>query len=216
LRKSTTLEEMNFIGGSMKFVLLWVLLAFASTGFAQIKEVRKTPTKAATDLQKLVQQYDAIQTYKLVIAGETIPRPLPPDTPDRPDDPVPLPPPQKPPNNPPPHRPNPPECDPDYGGGSPGSCVEAVCGQLSYFECNSREKLLEITRMCRNVRGDCVRAVCSRVGTFECDQRNELTEVTMLCRGLYNTSCIDYVCSRLPRWDCDEVQELRKIADQCR
>ncbi|MNK99565.1 hypothetical protein D3C87_1199670 [compost metagenome] len=198
----------------MKFVLAWVLLAFASGGFAQGHQISKVPAKASADLQKLVQQFDAIQAYKFVFAGDTIPRPLPPDRPENPD-PAPLPPPQKPPNRPP-HGPHPPNCDPDYGGGSPGSCIEAVCGQLSYFECNSRDKLLEITRMCRNVRGDCVRAVCSRVGTFECDQRNELSEVTMICRGMYDTSCIDYVCSRLPRWDCDEVRELRKIADQCR
>lgn len=190
----------------MKFVWVGVLLAFVSSGFAQGSGASKAPAKASADLQKLVQQFDAIQTYKWVMSGDTIPRPLPPEHPDNP-----TPPPQRPPN-----RPNPPDCDPDYGGGSPGSCVEAVCGQLSYFECNSRDKLLEITRMCRNVRGDCVRAVCSRVGTFECDQRNELSEVTMICRGMYDTSCIDYVCSRLPRWDCDEVRELRKIADQCR
>lgn len=203
----------------MKFVCVWVLVTFASLSFAQHKIYSANaksrtaskiyPTvKSSADVQKLVEQYDSLQTYKMVIAGDTLPRPLPPDHPDNPM------PPQRPPN--PPSRPNPPECDPEYGGGSPGSCVEAVCGQLSYFECNTQDKLLEITRLCRNVRGACVRAVCSRVGTFECDQRQELAEVTQICRGLYDTSCLDYVCSRLPRWDCDEVKEMRKIADQCR
>jgi len=190
----------------MKFILVWVLLLFASGGFAQNKEV-SSPEKQTQKLQKLVGQYDAIQGFKIVMLGETRPRPLPPDRPDYPS-----PPPQR----PPPHRPNPPpDCDPG-GGGSPASCVEAVCGQLSYFECNSQDKLLDITRMCRNVRGSCVRAICSRLSTFDCDERREMEQVTQVCRGLYDTSCIDYVCSRLPRWDCDQLSELRKIADQCR
>lgn len=190
----------------MKFMLMWVLLGFLNLGVAQNKEVSSTD-KSSSSLQKLVQQYDAIQSFKVVIQGESNPRPLPPD---RPEDP--LPPPQK----PPPRPPSPPACDPDYGGGSPTECVEAVCGQLSYFECNSREKLMEITKMCRNVRASCIRAVCSRLGSHDCDERGDLEKVTGICRGHYDSSCIDYVCSRLPRWDCDEFNEIREIANQCR
>ncbi|MFS4460247.1 hypothetical protein [Bdellovibrio sp. HCB2-146] len=193
----------------MKLALIGIVL-FLLTGGAHAKESSATPEK----IQKLVQQFDAVQTFKYIMAGNADPRPLPPENPDNPNPPDE---PSYPPPNNPPNRPRPPNCDPDWGdGGSPGSCIEAVCNHLSYFECNNRERLMEITRMCRNVRGSCVKAVCSRVGSFECDDRNELGTVTQICRGMYDTGCIDYVCSRLPRWDCDELIEIRKIADQCR
>ena len=193
----------------MKFVLqgilTTVLLALSATGFASSEKSKSVDSQT---IKKLVQQFDAIESFKVVIKGSTNPRPLPPDHPDNPN---PYPDPQEPPRRPPPRN-----CDPDDGGSTSGACVEAVCGQLSYFECNTRDKLLEITRLCRNVRASCVTAVCSRLSSFDCDQRQELAEVTLICRGLYDTSCIDYVCSRLPRWDCDEMHELRRIADQCR
>ena len=185
----------------MKLAFMGIVL-FLLTGGAHAKESSATPEK----IQMLVQQFDTIQSFKYIASGATPPRPLPPDHPDNPDQP-----------NKPPHRPRPPNCDPDWGdGSSPGSCIEAVCNQLSYFDCNNRDRLLEITRMCRNVRGSCVKAVCARVSSFECDDRNELGQVTQICRGIYDTGCIDYVCSRLPRWDCDDLIEIRKIADQCR
>lgn len=194
----------------MKFVALGIVLGFSVAGFASASsaaEKAATPVVVQEKIQKLVRQFDAVESFKVVINGPTNPRPLPPDHPDNPN----YPDPQDPPRRPPPR-----DCDPGDDGSSSGACVEAVCGQLSHFECNTTDKLLEITRLCRNVRGSCVTAVCSRLSSFDCDQRQELAEVTQICRGLYNTSCIDYVCSRLARWDCDEIHELRRIAYQCR
>lgn len=112
----------------------------------------------------------------------------------------------------PPHRP-PPECSPNR---FPSNCIEAVCQQLSRFECDDRDDILEVTRACRNVNGDCIRNICGRVSRFACDEKVEVFEVAEACRGLYDVSCIDYVCSRLSRFDCDEVSELAEIARQCK
>lgn len=195
---------------AVKFVMLGSVLGFSAVGFAATKstEIKSTTPVTQEKIQKLVQQFDAVENFKVVINGPTHPRPLPPDHPDNPN---PYPDPQDPPRRPPPR-----DCDPGDEGSTSGACVEAVCGQLGHFECNTTDKLLEITRLCRNVRGSCVTAVCSRLSSFDCDQRQELAQVTQICRGLYDTSCIDYVCSRLSRWDCDEMHELRRIADQCR
>lgn len=129
--------------------------------------------------------------------------------------PRPLPDPNEPPQTPPgggaPAKP--PRCTPN----APiQDCVEAVCQQVSRFECDESWELSEITRACRNVDGNCVRRICSRVSRFDCDDRWELMEVADACRGVLDVSCIDYVCSRLSRFDCDEVHELKEIARQCR
>ncbi len=183
----------------MKNVLIALMTCGLMFSIANAEPVR---TEA---LEKLVSEYDSVRLFEYTILGS--PRPLPPETPGQPTEP---------PRNKPPHRPRPPECDPDWGGGSPGSCIEAVCNQLSHFDCDSSQDLAEVTRNCRNVRGSCVKSICSRVSRFQCDEKRDLFEVTGICRGLYDVSCIDYVCSRLSRFECDELSELRRIADQCR
>lgn len=145
-------------------------------------------------IQKWVNKYYDIQA--------NLPRPLP-ELPNEP--------PQKPPGGEVPAKP--PRCTPTV---PVQDCVEAVCQQVSRFECDEAWEVSEITRACRNVDGNCVRRICSRVSRFDCDDRWELMEVADSCRGVLDVSCIDYVCSRLSRFECDEVHELKEIARQCR
>ncbi|AHZ84160.1 hypothetical protein Bb109J_c1464 [Bdellovibrio bacteriovorus] len=166
------------------------------------------PVNIADKTQQLVDQFYAAKDLWVSILGNP-PRPLPPEEypPDSPNNP----------GNPPPNRP--PNCPPDGGGGGggfPGRCVEAVCKQLSRFECDDKDDMYEVTRACRNVSGPCVTSLCSRMSRFSCDEKVEVFEVAGLCRGLVDISCIDYVCSRLSRFDCDEMSELRQVAQQCR
>ncbi|WP_347358540.1 hypothetical protein [Bdellovibrio sp.] len=165
------------------------------------------PSAKTGKAQQLVDQYYAVPELWASILGSP-PRPLPPEDypPDQPGNP----------GNPPPNRP--PNCPPDNGGGGgfPGRCVEAVCKQLSRFDCDDRDDMYEVTRACRNVSGPCVTSLCSRMSRFSCDEKLEVFEVANICRGLVDVACIDYVCSRLSRFDCDELSELRQIALQCR
>lgn len=131
-----------------------------------------------------------IQSLVQEFYTESIPRPLP-DPPDK----------------------QPPQCVP---GISPRSCIEAVCDQVSRFECDERQDLLEISRQCHNVSGTCVRSLCGRLDRLACDQLVEVFQVTEVCRGLVDVSCVDYVCSRISRFDCDDISELVEIARQCR
>lgn len=157
-------------------------------------------------VQSLVNQYYT-QQVRLFDEPHLPPPPGPPGS-----GPVPAPSPA-PPARPAP-RPNPPnDCG---GGGNTGACVEAVCKQMSRFECDDRRDMEEVTNACRNVSGSCVTNICSRVSRFACDEKVEVFEVTNMCRGLLDIKCIDYVCSRLSRWDCDEISELKEIARQCR
>lgn len=161
-------------------------------------------------LDSLVDEYYAAQNLWGHILGQG-PRPLPPD-----DYPPGAPPPPNSPNPPnsPPHRP--PNCPPSDGPGFPGACVEAVCKQLSRFECDDRDDMYEVTRACRNVSGSCVTSLCSRMSSLACNEKVEVFEVAALCRGVVDISCVDYVCSRLPRYHCDQISELREIVNQCR
>ncbi|WP_081112232.1 hypothetical protein ACLWBD_07020 [Bdellovibrio sp. HCB117] len=173
------------------FFILSVLLT--------IESVAATSQKT----QQLVDQYHSEKALWAVMLNAPRPRPLP----DEPSQPAP---PTKP--NPPPNRP--PNCPPP--GGFPSDCIEAVCNQMSRFECDDRQDMLEVARACHNVNGDCIRTVCGKVSRFACDEKLELFEVTSMCRGLYDSSCIEYVCSRVSRFDCDELSEIREIAQQCR
>ncbi|MDG0817422.1 hypothetical protein [Bdellovibrio svalbardensis] len=160
----------------------------------------------AAKIKKLVADFDKIQVFKAIMAGQG-PQPLP----DDPNNPYP----GNPPDQNPPHPPYPPgNCPPS--GGFPKGCIEAVCNHVSRFDCDEQSELAEVSRNCRNVNANCVNAICNRVSRFECDEKVELFTVTGMCRGLLDISCIDYVCSRLSRFECDELSELRRVADQCR
>nr|WP_295905093.1 hypothetical protein [uncultured Bdellovibrio sp.] len=153
-------------------------------------------------IKKLVDGYYSQKTVWSKLLG-TAPRPRPlPDPPDSNNPPLPERPPNRPPNCPPTHFPT--------------DCIEAVCQQMSRFECDDRDDMIEVTQACRNVDGSCVRTVCSHVSRFACDEKVEIFEVTDMCRGLIDSSCIDYVCSRISKFECDEISEIREIAEQCR
>ncbi|XGC82195.1 hypothetical protein ACES2L_06815 [Bdellovibrio bacteriovorus] len=154
-----------------------------------------------SDLVNGYYQQKALWAVMLKKPQNSLPRPLPDPSEDEPS----VPPPRRNPN------PGPIDCRP-----APGDCVEAVCQQLSRFDCDDRDDLLDIANECRNVSADCVKSVCSRVSRFACDEKSEMFEVTGMCRGLFDVSCIDYVCSRISRFDCDELSELHDIARQCR
>lgn len=160
---------------------------------------------AADKVQKLVQSYYAEQVlWSRLLANPPKPRPLP-DEPPGSQYPAPTPAPPS----------AAPECPPPSGH-LPNRCIEAVCQQMSRFECDDRDDMLEVARACRNVNGECVRSICSRMSRFNCDEKVEVFEVTEGCRGLSDISCIDYVCSKLSRFQCDELRELREIAEQCK
>lgn len=174
---------------SIFFALLFSLLMISSESMAA------SSVKVKQAVESYYSQQD-IWNVLLMQGHSNLPRPLPPDQPNTP--------------------PRPPEdssdCQPNY----PQACVEAICSQLSSFDCDERSELLDITRQCRNVKGECIRSVCSKVSRFSCDDRSELYSVAEMCRGLLQVGCIDYVCSRLSKFECDDLSELREIANQCR
>lgn len=162
---------------------------------------------SSSKVKSLVHSYYQQQGLWAVLqkSSNALPRPLPepPEGNAPPANP-------EPPKRLPPRNPN--DCQP------PGTsdCVDAVCNQISRFECDQRDELLDVANECRNVKGECVRSVCSRVSRFACDEKSEIFDVTSMCRGLVDVSCIDYVCNRISRFDCDELSELYEIARQCR
>lgn len=178
----------------MKFVSC-LLLLFCFSGVSN-------GAVSTQKIQKLVNDYESLQTFRRVIAGQSQgPQPLP-DDPNTP--------------HPRPIPPQAPNCPPNDGGGFPKGCMEAVCNHLSRFDCDEQSELAEIARMCRNVSAACVNGICNRVSRFDCDEKSEMQTVTNMCRGVVDFSCVDFVCSRLSRFDCDELDELQRIIQQCR
>lgn len=95
-------------------------------------------------------------------------------------------------------------------------CMKAVCDRLSSYDCNTSDKLDEVSCQCSGVRGDCVTAVCNHLSRYDCDERDEIFGVVKMCRGVSDASCIDYVCSKLSWYECDDINDLKKVTEMCR
>ncbi|MBO9665726.1 MAG: hypothetical protein J7501_02810 [Bdellovibrio sp.] len=154
---------------------------------------------SSADERPIRSDYQRVQLWEQVMSGG-LPRPLPDDPAQPPQDPSPAPP--------------PPYCV--AGDPLSNSCVRAVCDQLPNLNCMDPKKVRDIACQCQGVAGDCVTAVCNQLNRFDCDEKRELYLVVNMCRGVSDASCINTVCSSLGRFDCDDFNDMKKVTDLCR
>jgi|GEM_PF-5027530 hypothetical protein len=97
-----------------------------------------------------------------------------------------------------------------------GDCLDYMCKLLGSFGCNTRDRVGEVARFCRNVSPACVQTVCNRLGNLKCNDKEELSQVADMCRGQFDGRCIEYVCRKLSSFECNDFDELAEVARTCR
>lgn len=96
-------------------------------------------------------------------------------------------------------------------------CMKFVCSNLGTFDCDSRDEIDEVAKVCTGVRGSsCMQFTCSQLGAFDCNSISELREIAKSCRGVRNNECSRFICGQLGIFDCDSADELNEVANICR